>query len=368
MTQAGRHGCSAQMHLWHQFLQGLHAARQAAHAGAKGAQQPREPFGQPRDGQPRPRRATSYAPTSLRRPSEPQRLCFLASRRPARPTQGACEAGARPSHWEEEDGEAFEEEGPASQPAPARTPTPRFSEAADYFGKAEPLLAPTWQENPAGCDPSWPLAQAASSWGISPVKATPTLLEPEAPGKASLPLATNIRRLLLTGQQKQECCQHQGLPGHLEDQRHPWSEEDERGGGGGGGRKEEEELLLASEMNFPRKQGLRAASQPRPHPTASPGAEADIPKALQTVASSTAAAAALRDGACSAGGEAWAASHGCGGQGPRLSLRSWGWGAHPWTSCSWTRPLGGPLGLDPFLDGDPGVALKPEEAEMPLLP
>ena len=54
---------------------------------------------------------------------------------------------------------------------------------------------------------------------------------------------------------------------------------------------------------------------------------------------------------------------------PRLQPEELGLGgAHPLDFLLLDTPLGGPLGLDTFLDGDPAVALKHEERKCPYCP
>ena len=66
-------------------------------------------------------------------------------------------------------------------------------------------------------------------------------------GRPAFPSPLASAAYSLQASRNKSVVQHQGLPGHLEDQRHPWSEEDEEEEE----EEEEEELLLASEMDFP---------------------------------------------------------------------------------------------------------------------
>ena len=127
-------------------------------------------------------------------------------------------------HWEEEDGEAFEEEGPASRPGTSQDAYTRFSEAADYFGKAEPLLAPTWQENPAGYDPSLAFGPGCQQLGTRDFplsKPLPHCSSQRPLGRPAFPSPLASTAYSLQASRSKSVVQPQGLPGHLEDQRHP---------------------------------------------------------------------------------------------------------------------------------------------------
>ncbi|XP_060272240.1 protein Wiz isoform X6 [Ovis aries] len=274
-------------------------------------------------------------------------------------------------HWEEEDGEAFEEEGPASQPGTSQDAYTRFSEAADYFGKAEPLLAPTWQENPAGYDPSLAFGPGCQQLGTRDFplsKPLPHCSSQRPLGRPAFPSPLASAAYSLQASRNKSVVQHQGLPGHLEDQRHPWSEEDEEEEE----EEEEEELLLASEMDFPLENRVFA-------PPASPGLipqpalelKRTFREALQTAVASRAQQQQLCGMVpvvlvAKLGPQVMAAAARAP---PRLQPEELGLGgAHPLDFLLLDTPLGGPLGLDPFLDGDPGVALKPEERKCPYCP
>ncbi|XP_069445292.1 protein Wiz isoform X4 [Ovis canadensis] len=274
-------------------------------------------------------------------------------------------------HWEEEDGEAFEEEGPASQPGTSQDAYTRFSEAADYFGKAEPLLAPTWQENPAGYDPSLAFGPGCQQLGTRDFplsKPLPHCSSQRPLGRPAFPSPLASAAYSLQASRNKSVVQHQGLPGHLEDQRHPWSEEDEEEEE----EEEEEELLLASEMDFPLENRVFA-------PPASPGLipqpalelKRTFREALQTAVASRAQQQQLCGMVpvvlvAKLGPQVMAAAARAP---PRLQPEELGLGgAHPLDFLLLGTPLGGPLGLDPFLDGDPGVALKPEERKCPYCP
>ncbi|XP_055287262.1 protein Wiz isoform X4 [Moschus berezovskii] len=272
-------------------------------------------------------------------------------------------------HWEEEDGEAFEEEGPASRPGTSQDAYTRFSEAADYFGKAEPLLAPTWRENPAGYDPSLAFGPGCQQLGMRDFplsKPLPHCSSQRPLGRPAFPSPLASAAYSLQTSRSRSAVQPQGLPAHLEDQRHPWSEEEDEE------EEEEEELLLASEMDFPPEDRVFA-------PPASPGLipqpalelKRTFREALQTAAASRAQQQQLSGAVpvvlvARLGPRVVAAAARAP---PRLQPEEPGLGgAHPLDFLLLDTPLGSPLGLDPFLDGDPGVALKPEERKCPYCP
>ncbi|XP_020728818.2 protein Wiz isoform X4 [Odocoileus virginianus] len=272
-------------------------------------------------------------------------------------------------HWEEEeeDAEAFEEEGPASRPGTSQDAYTQFSEAADYFGKAEPLLAPTWRENPAGYDPSLAFGPGCQQLGMRDFplsKPLPHCSSQRLLGRPAFPSPLASTAYSLQASRSKSAVQPQGLPAHLEDQRHPWSEEEDE--------EEEEELLLASEMDFPPESRVFA-------PPASPGLipqpalelKRTFREALQTAGASRAQQQQLCGMVpvvlvAKLGPRVMAAAARAP---PRLQPGELGLGGtHPLDFLLLDTPLGGPLGLDPFLDGDPGVALKPEERKCPYCP
>nr|XP_020728820.1 protein Wiz isoform X3 [Odocoileus virginianus texanus] len=272
-------------------------------------------------------------------------------------------------HWEEEeeDAEAFEEEGPASRPGTSQDAYTQFSEAADYFGKAEPLLAPTWRENPAGYDPSLAFGPGCQQLGMRDFplsKPLPHCSSQRLLGRPAFPSPLASTAYSLQASRSKSTVQPQGLPAHLEDQRHPWSEEEDE--------EEEEELLLASEMDFPPESRVFA-------PPASPGLipqpalelKRTFREALQTAGASRAQQQQLCGMVpvvlvAKLGPRVMAAAARAP---PRLQPGELGLGGtHPLDFLLLDTPLGGPLGLDPFLDGDPGVALKPEERKCPYCP
>lgn len=272
-------------------------------------------------------------------------------------------------HWEEEDGEAFEEEGPASRPGTSQDAYTRFSEAADYFGKAEPLLAPTWQENPAGYDPSLAFGPGCQQLGMRDFplsKPLPQCSSQRPLGRPAFPSPLASAAYSLQASRSKNVVQPQGLPGHLEDQRHPWSEEEDEE------EEEEEELLLASEMEFPPENRVFA-------PPASPGlipqSALELKRTFREALQTAVASRAQQQQLCGMVPVVLVAKLGprvmaaAARAPPRLQPEELGLGgAHPLDFLLLDTPLGGPLGLDPFLDGDPGVTLKPEERKCPYCP
>ncbi|XP_027403849.1 protein Wiz isoform X3 [Bos indicus x Bos taurus] len=274
-------------------------------------------------------------------------------------------------HWEEEDGEAFEEEGPASRPGTSQDAYTRFSEAADYFGKAEPLLAPTWQENPAGYDPSLAFGPGCQQLGTRDFplsKPLPQCSSQRPLGRPAFPSPLASAAYSLQASRSKSVVQPQGLPGHLEDQRHPWSEEEDEEEE----EEEEEELLLASEMEFPPENRVFA-------PPASPGlipqSALELKRTFREALQTAVASRAQQQQLCGMVPVVLVAKLGprvmaaAARAPPRLQPEELGLGgAHPLDFLLLDTPLGGPLGLDPFLDGDPGVTLKPEERKCPYCP
>ncbi|XP_043767082.1 protein Wiz isoform X3 [Cervus elaphus] len=276
------------------------------------------------------------------------------------------------SHWEEEeDAEAFEEEGPASRPGTSQDAYTQFSEAADYFGKAEPLLAPTWRENPAGYDPSLAFGPGCQQLGMRDFplsKPLPHCSSQRPLGRPTFPSPLASSAYSLQASRSKNAVQPQGLPAHLEDQRHPWSEEEDEEEED----EEEEELLLASEMDFPPENRVFA-------PPASPGLipqpALELKRTFREALQAAGASRAQQQQLCGMVPVVLVAKLGprvmaaAARAPPRLQPGELGLGgAHPLDFLLLDTPLGGPLGLDPFLDGDPGVALKPEERKCPYCP
>ncbi|XP_045634806.1 protein Wiz isoform X3 [Ursus americanus] len=270
-------------------------------------------------------------------------------------------AHAQP-HWEE-DAEAFEED-PASQPGTSQDAYARFPDAAeDYFGKAEPLLAPTWQENPAGYDPSLAFGPGCQQLGMRDFPLSKPLLhgsDQRLPGRPALPSPLASAPYSLQPSRNKSVVHPQGLPAQLGDRRHPWSEE------------EEEDIPLASEMDFSPENGI---FPPLATPGLIPQLALDLKrtfrKALRAAEASRAQQQQLQGMVplvlvAKLGPQVMAAA-------TRVPLRlqpeelGLG-GAHPLDFLLLDAPLGGPLGLDVLLDGDPAVALKHEERKCPYCP
>ncbi|XP_060486469.1 protein Wiz isoform X4 [Panthera onca] len=265
-------------------------------------------------------------------------------------------------HWEE-DAEAFEED-PASQPGTSQEAYARFPDAAeDYFGKAEPLLAPTWQENPAGYDPSLAFGPGCQQLGMRDFPLSKPLLrgsDQRPLGRPAFPSPLASAPYSLHPGRNKSVVHPQGLPGQLGDRRHPWSEE------------EEEDIPLASEMDFSPENGVFP-------PLASPGLIPQLAldlkrtfrKALRAAEASRAQRQQLRGMVpvvlvAKLGPQVMAAATRVP---PRLQPEELGLGGtHPLDFLLLDAPLGSPLGLDALLDGDPAVALKHEERKCPYCP
>ncbi|XP_042834368.1 protein Wiz isoform X3 [Panthera tigris] len=264
--------------------------------------------------------------------------------------------------WEE-DAEDFEED-PASQPGTSQEAYARFPDAAeDYFGKAEPLLAPTWQENPAGYDPSLAFGPGCQQLGMRDFPLSKPLLrgsDQRPLGRPAFPSPLASAPYSLHPGRNKSVVHPQGLPGQLGDRRHPWSEE------------EEEDIPLASEMDFSPENGVFP-------PLASPGLIPQLAldlkrtfrKALRAAEASRAQRQQLRGMVpvvlvAKLGPQVMAAATRVP---PRLQPEELGLGGtHPLDFLLLDAPLGSPLGLDALLDGDPAVALKHEERKCPYCP
>ncbi|XP_059016290.1 protein Wiz isoform X3 [Mustela lutreola] len=265
-------------------------------------------------------------------------------------------------HWEE-DAEAFEED-PASQPGTSQDAYARFPDAAeDYFGKAEPLLAPTWQENPAGYDPSLAFGPGCQQLGMRDFPLSKPLLhgaDQRPLGRPAFPSPLASAPYSLQPSRNKAMIHPQGLPAQLGSHRHPWSEE------------EEEDIPLASEMDFSPENGVFL---PLATPSLIPQLALDLKrtfrKALRAAEASRAQQQQLRGMVplvlvAKLGPQVLAAATRVP---PRLQPEELGLGgAHPLDFLLLDTPLDGPLGLDALLDGDPEVALKHEERKCPYCP
>ncbi|XP_047632696.1 protein Wiz isoform X4 [Phacochoerus africanus] len=266
-------------------------------------------------------------------------------------------------HWEE-DGEAFEED-PASQPGTSQDAYTHFPHAAeDYFGKAETLLAPTWRENPAGYDPSLAFGPSFQQLGMRdfpPLKPLPHSSGQGPLGRPAFPSPLASAPYSFQPSRSKSAVHLQGLPAQLGDQRHPWSEEEE-----------EENIPLASEMDFSPENGIFALpATPSLIPQSALELKQTFREALQTAEASRAQQQQLCEMVpivlvAKLGPQVMAAAARAP---PRLQPEELGLGgAHPLDFLLLDTPLGGPLGLDTFLDGDPAVALKHEERKCPYCP
>uniref|UniRef100_A0A8D0SW02 WIZ zinc finger n=1 Tax=Sus scrofa TaxID=9823 RepID=A0A8D0SW02_PIG len=266
-------------------------------------------------------------------------------------------------HWEE-DGKAFEED-PASQPGTSQDAYTHFPHAAeDYFGKAETLLAPTWRENPAGYDPSLAFGPSFQQLGMRdfpPLKPLPHGSGQGPLGRPAFPSPLASAPYSFQPSRSKSAVHLQGLPAQLGDQRHPWSEEEE-----------EENIPLPSEMDFSPENGIFALpATPSLIPQSALELKRTFREALQTAEASRAQQQQLCEMVpivlvAKLGPQVMAAAARAP---PRLQPEELGLGgAHPLDFLLLDTPLGGPLGLDTFLDGDPAVALKHEERKCPYCP
>ncbi|KAM5187215.1 protein Wiz isoform 4-T4 [Callospermophilus lateralis] len=266
------------------------------------------------------------------------------------------------SHWEE-DGEAFEVD-PASQPGTSQDAYTRFSDSTmDYFGKAEPLLAPTWRENPVGYDPDLAYGPDCQQLGMRNFSLSKPM--PHDSGQRPLgrlafpsPLASAPYSIQLS---RNKSTVH--LP-ELGDRRHPWSEEEEE--------EEDEDVALTSEMDF----SLGNEVFPPPSvPSLIPQPALELKRtfrdALQAAEASRAQQQQLRGMVpivlmAKLGPQVMAAAARVPPilQPEELGLQ----GTHPLDFLLLDAPLGGPLGLDTLLEGDPAMALKHEERKCPYCP
>ncbi|XP_071457806.1 protein Wiz isoform X7 [Marmota flaviventris] len=266
------------------------------------------------------------------------------------------------SHWEE-DGEAFEVD-PASQPGTSQDAYTRFSDSTmDYFGKAEPLLAPAWRENPVGYDPDLAYGPDCQQLGMRNFSLSKPI--PHDSGQRPLgrlafpsPLASAPYSIQLS---RNKSTVH--LP-ELGDHRHPWSEEEEE--------EEDEDVALTSEMDF----SLGNEVFPPPSvPSLIPQPALELKRtfrdALQAAEASRAQQQQLRGMVpivlmAKLGPQVMAAAARVP---PTLQPEELGLqGTHPLDFLLLDAPLGGPLGLDTLLEGDPAMALKHEERKCPYCP
>nr|XP_012613793.1 protein Wiz isoform X5 [Microcebus murinus] len=272
-------------------------------------------------------------------------------------------AHARP-RWEEDGEAAAFEDDPASQPGTSQDAYACFPDAAeDYFGKAEPACP----ESPAGCDPSLAFGTGYRQLGARDLPLSEPL--PHGPGQrplgrlafpsalASAPYSVQLGR-------KKSIVHPQGLG----DRRGPWGEEEEEDDDD-----EEDDIVLASEMGFSPEDGDFA---PPPVPSLIPPPALELKRtfreALRTAEASQAQQRQLQGTVpvvlvAKLGPQVMAAA--AARAPPRLQPGDLGLtGAHPLDLLLLDAPLGGPLGLDTLLDGDPAAALKHEERKCPYCP
>uniref|UniRef100_A0A8C8Z332 Protein Wiz n=1 Tax=Prolemur simus TaxID=1328070 RepID=A0A8C8Z332_PROSS len=274
-------------------------------------------------------------------------------------------AHARP-HWEE-DGEAFEDD-PDSQPGTSQDVYACFPDATeDCFGKAEPRLAPMCRESPAGYDPSLAFGPGYQQLGMRDFPLSKPLLHGSGQrplGRLAFPSRLASAPYSLQLGRKKSTVHPQGLG----DQRCPWSEEEE----------EEEEdddddIVLTSEMDFSPENGDFA---PPPVPSLIPQPALELKRTFQEALRMAEASRAQQRQlqgmvpvvlVAKLGPQVMAAA--VARVPPRLQPEELGLtGAHPLDFLLLDTPLGGPLGLDTLLDGDPTVALKHEERKCPYCP
>ncbi|KAK2497018.1 hypothetical protein MC885_017019 [Smutsia gigantea] len=261
--------------------------------------------------------------------------------------------------WEE-DGETSEED-PASQPGTSRDACVRSPDAAeDYCDRAEPLLAPMWQENPAGYDPRLAFGPGCQQLGMRDFPLSKPLLHglgQRLLGRPAFPSPLASTPYSLQPSRNKGRVHPQELPAQMGGQRHPWSKE------------EEEDLPLPSEMDLSPGSGVfLSPAAPGLIPQPALELKQTFQEALRAAEASEAQQQQLRGmvpvvlvgklGPQVVAAAARAPS--------RLQAEELGLGAtHPLDFLLLEAPLGGPLGLDALLDGDAAVALKHEDRKCP---
>ncbi|KAM6217754.1 protein Wiz isoform 2-T2 [Rhynchocyon petersi] len=271
-------------------------------------------------------------------------------------------------HWD--DGEAFEED-PAGQPGTSQNVYAHLPDASeDYFGKAEPLLASSWQASPAGYDSSLPFGPACQQLGMQdfPLSKSapygnlqrplgkPAFSSPLAP--APYPMQSRRTSSSVHPLHPEELEDTMGcdFPSQLEDQRHPWSGE-------------EDDMTLTSEMDCTPENGGFVASAA----TFIPQPALELKRAFQGVLwaakGSQAQQQQLRKMVpvvlmAKLAPQVMAAAR----VPSRLQVEELEMGGnHPLDFLLLDAPLDDPLGLDTLLDGD-SAALKHEERKCPYCP
>nr|BAA32790.1 wizL [Mus musculus] len=263
---------------------------------------------------------------------------------------------AHHAHWEEV-GEAFE--GLTSQPCTSQDAYTHSPDTAtvDYFSKSEPLLASVWQENPSGYDPDLAFGPDYQQPGMrnfpllnSGQQSLGKLAFPSPMASASYSIQRNRNKSTVHLQR-------------MEDKSHLWSEEEEE---------EDEDVVLTSERDFTPENG---AFPPLAIPSLIPQPALELKQTFQDALQAVDASetqqqqlqgmvpivlmAKLRPQVIAATTRA----------SPQLppeepELRS----THPLDFLLLDAPLGGSLGLNTLLEGDPAMALKHEERKCPYCP
>ncbi|XP_036016391.1 protein Wiz isoform X5 [Mus musculus] len=263
---------------------------------------------------------------------------------------------AHHAHWEEV-GEAFEDL--TSQPCTSQDAYTHSPDTAtvDYFSKSEPLLASVWQENPSGYDPDLAFGPDYQQPGMrnfpllnSGQQSLGKLAFPSPMASASYSIQRNRNKSTVHLQR-------------MEDKSHLWSEEEEE---------EDEDVVLTSERDFTPENG---AFPPLAIPSLIPQPALELKQTFQDALQAVDASetqqqqlqgmvpivlmAKLRPQVIAATTRA----------SPQLppeepELRS----THPLDFLLLDAPLGGSLGLNTLLEGDPAMALKHEERKCPYCP
>ncbi|XP_055467988.1 protein Wiz isoform X4 [Psammomys obesus] len=257
------------------------------------------------------------------------------------------------THWEE-DREAFEDL--TNQPGTSQEAYTHLSDTAtmDYFGKSEPLLASMWQENPAGYDPGLAFGPDYQQ----PGRDFPLLNSGQQPfGKLAFPSSVASASYSVQFNRNKSAVHLQ----RMGDSSHPWNEEEE-----------DEDIVLTSEMDFPPENG---AFPPPTIPSLIPQSALELKQtfqdALQAVEASETQQQQLQRMVpivllSKLRPQVMAVASRASPKRPpeELELNS----THPLDFLFLDTPLGGSLGLDTLLEGDPAMALKHEERKCPYCP
>ncbi|XP_051026153.1 protein Wiz isoform X4 [Acomys russatus] len=260
------------------------------------------------------------------------------------------------AHWEEE-GEACEDL--ISQPGTSQDAYTHLHDTAtmDYFGKSEPLLASVWQENPAGYDPGLAFGPGYQQ---PDMREFPLLNSSQQPfGKLPFPSPGASASYSIQFNRNKSTVHLQ----KTQDRSQPWSEEEEE---------DEEDVVLTSEIDFPPENG---AFPPAAIPSLIPQAALELKQtfqgALQAADASATQQQQLQETVpivllAKLRPQVMAAASRASPELPpdELELRS----THSLDFLLLGTPLGGSLGLDTLLEGDPATALKPEERKCPYCP